>query len=50
MLSTNIKAVLSIAEKQQGHETVIDDTLASPSRIICIAVDESEFSHHGKPL
>jgi hypothetical protein len=34
-------------ERQQGFEVVIDDTLASPSRTICIAVDESEFSQYG---
>jgi len=34
-------------EEKQGYEVVVDDTLASPSRIICIAVDKSEFSQHG---
>jgi hypothetical protein len=37
-------------ETQEGgriHEAVVEEYHVSPSRIICIAVDESEFSEHG---
>jgi hypothetical protein len=43
-------SVANQTERQQGFEVVIDDTLASPSRTICIAVDESELSQYGSPF
>jgi hypothetical protein len=49
-IKNEVPAASQVAEpitEERVHEAVIDDPHAMPSRTICIAVDESEFSQHG---
>ena len=40
---------MAIEDSETKDEIVVEQELDNPSRVVCIAVDESEFSEYGNP-